>query len=69
MTDADRAEFATYVCQECGGVITDRHKPVMLRNGQWRNVRENTRFSRTVAFWINTLYSPFTRFRKSQKNF
>ena len=69
MTDADRAEFATYVCQECGGVITDRHKPAMLRNGQWRNVRENTRFSRTVAFWINTLYSPFTRFSEIAKEF
>jgi phage terminase large subunit GpA-like protein len=69
MSDADRAEFANYICQECGGVITDQNKPQMLRNGEWRNVRESTRFSRKVAFWINTLYSPFTRFSEIAKAF
>lgn len=69
MSAADRAEFANYLCQECGGVITDQHKPQMLRQGEWRNVRENTRFARKVAFWINTLYSPFTRFSEIAKAF
>lgn len=31
---AERAERAVYVCQKCGGIITDRHKPQMLREGQ-----------------------------------
>lgn len=69
MTYADRAEFAVYVCQECGGIITDRHKPEMLRRGEWRTVSETTQFPRKIAFWINTLYSPFVRFSEVAKAF
>ena len=69
MTYADRAEFATYVCQECDGIITDQHKPEMLRYGEWRVVSERTKFPRKVAFWINTLYSPFVRFSEIAKEF
>lgn len=69
MSYADRAEFATYVCQECGCVITDQHKPQMLRYGEWRIVRENTKYARKVGFWINTLYSPFVRFSEIAKEF
>lgn len=69
MTYADRAEFANYVCQECGCIITDRDKPEMLRYGEWRTVQENTKFPRKVAFWINTLYSPFVRFSEIAKAF
>ncbi|MBR4544924.1 MAG: phage terminase large subunit family protein [Oscillibacter sp.] len=69
MSYADRAEFAVYVCQECGAIITDQHKPRMLRYGEWRTVQENTKYSRKVAFWINTLYSPFVRFSEIAKEF
>lgn len=69
MTYADRAEFASYICQECGCVITDQHKPQMLRYGEWRTVQENTQFPRKVAFWMNTLYSPFVRFSEIAKAF
>lgn len=69
MSYADRAEFATYVCQECGCIITDQHKPQMLRYGEWRTVKENTKYARKVAFWINTLYSPFVRFSEIAKEF
>ena len=69
MTYADRAEFAVYECQNCHGIITDRHKPEMLRNGKWRTVEEKTQFPRKVAFWINTLYSPFVRFSEMVKAF
>ena len=69
MSYADRAEFAVYVCQECGAVITDRDKPRMLRYGEWRTVQENTKYSRKVAFWMNTLYSPFVRFSEIAKEF
>lgn len=58
----DRAEMATYVCQECGCIITDQDKPAMLRAGRWEFVRKDCKSPRSVAFWINTLYSPFTRF-------
>lgn len=62
MTITERADLAVYVCPECGGVIYDSNKDKMLRNGEWRTVRENTKGKKRVAFWINTLYSPFVRF-------
>lgn len=61
MSYADRAELAIYVCQKCGGIITDNDKHNMLRLGEWRIVRHDTKYARSVAFWINTLYSPFVR--------
>ena len=66
---ADRAEMAVYACQLCGAVITDRDKAKMLREGQWRTVRERTKTPKSVAFWINTLYSPFTRFSDIAREF
>lgn len=69
MSYADRAEFATYVCQECGCVITDNDKHNMLKLGEWRVVRHNTKYVRDVAFWINTLYSPFVRWADIAKEF
>lgn len=69
MSYADRAEFATYVCQECGCFITDQDKPDMLCKGEWRIVKEKTKFPKKVAFWMNTLYSPFVRFSEMAKEF
>lgn len=69
MSYADRAEFATYVCQKCGCVITDNDKHNMLRLGEWRTVRHSTKYVRNVAFWINTLYSPFVRWSDIAKEF
>jgi len=58
----DRAEQAYYVCQECGSILTDADKPAMLQRGEWRDVRADTVFAKKIAFWINTLYSPFVRY-------
>lgn len=69
MSYADRAEFANYVCQECAGIITDQQKAQMLRYGRWEIVRKNTKYARKVAFWLNTLYSPFVRFSEMAKEF
>ena len=69
MSVADRAEFATYVCQECGCLINDNDKHNMLKLGEWRTVRHNTKYVRNVAFWINTLYSPFVRWSDIAKEF
>lgn len=69
MSYADRAELAFYVCQECGGVITDAHKGQMLRYGKWQTVETHTNYVRKVAFWMNTLYSPFVRFSEIAKEF
>ncbi|MCR4654735.1 MAG: phage terminase large subunit family protein [Lachnospiraceae bacterium] len=69
MSYADRAEFAVYVCQKCGGVITDNDKHNILPLGEWRIVRHDTKYIRKVAFWINTLYSPFVRWAEIAKEF
>lgn len=69
MSYIDRAEFATYVCQECGCIITDVDKNNMIRHGEWRIVRHNTKYVRSVVFWINTLYSPFVRWADIVKEF
>lgn len=69
LTVSDRADQAVYVCQECGGIITDQHKDQMLRLGEWRPVRESNTSKKKVGFWINTLYSPFVRFSEVAKEF
>ena len=58
----ERAEMASYVCQKCSCVITDQHKGKMLEAGRWEYVRKSAEHPKSVAYWINTLYSPFTRF-------
>uniref|UniRef100_A0AAU8B762 Terminase n=1 Tax=Dulem virus 34 TaxID=3145752 RepID=A0AAU8B762_9CAUD len=67
--NAERAEMASYVCQACGCVITDQDKGKMLEAGRWEFVRKNTEHPKSVAFWINTLYSPFTRFSEIAREF
>jgi len=69
MSEVDRAEFAHYVCQECGCIITDQHKIQMLRLGKWEAVEQRTKFPRKVAYWMNTLYSPFVTFGAIAKEF
>ena len=69
MSYADRAERARYVCQECGAIITDSQKYIMLQQGSWEIVERKTQFARKVVFWLNTLYSPFVRFAEVAKEF
>lgn len=69
MSIADRAEFAHYVCQECGCIINDQDKQQAVRDGHWEVVNQKTRYVKKVAYWINTLYSPFVRFSEIAKEF
>ena len=64
-----RARRARYVCQECGCILTDRDKPAMLRAGRWQFIRRDSETPRSVAFWMNTLYSPFTTFEEVVREF
>lgn len=66
---ADRAEKTVYACQECGAIITDHDKGKMLREGRWQVVRQRNAAPKSVAFWLNTLYSPFTRFSDIAREF
>jgi len=69
MSYVERAELATYVCQECGCMISDNDKHQMLAKGEWREVRRMTDNATKVAFWMNTLYSPFVRWADIAKEF
>ena len=69
LSDADRAEFAFYICQECGCAITDQQKQQAVKRGHWETVAQRTQFVKRVCFWINTLYSPFVRFAEIAAKF
>ena len=60
----ERSGRACYACQACGGIVTDRERAAMVQNGRWQFVRKNTSSPQSVAYWISTLYSPFTSFVK-----
>lgn len=66
-SNAERADGAVYVCQACGAMITDGEKHRMLQSGEWRCVRGSRERASSVAFWLNTLYSPFVRFSQIAK--
>lgn len=51
---------AYYECEQCRGIITDGHKPGMLRAGKW--ISEKKTGTRKTAFHLNALYSPWVRF-------
>ena len=48
----ERAELASYVCQNCGAVIEERDKQSMLRRGEWRPIKQRTARPKSVAFWM-----------------
>jgi len=50
---------AWYICQECGGCIEEKHRMLMIRTAQWFTVTENRKRREKIAYWMNTLYSPF----------
>jgi len=52
-----------YECKHCNKVIRERHKPEMLRNGEWRTKDgEELKPNRKIAFQLSSLYSPFVSF-------
>ncbi len=65
-------DTAFYICEACGFSIEDKHKPEMLRHGEWRPVKyEKGKWSdaelpdfriRKVGYQINSLYSPWLSF-------
>lgn len=62
MAEQERADTAAYYCQKCGCAITDADKAEMLKNGEWKIVKEKHKVHRKIGFWLNVLYSPFIRF-------
>lgn len=61
-----RTDKAYYVCEHCGGEITDADKLSMLPKGKW--IAEK-KFMGHASFHINELYSPFRTFSDVAESF
>ncbi len=59
-------ETARYICEHCGGEIHDKHKPAMLRAGEWRAEKP---FRGHASFHLNELYSPWRTFADVVQSF
>lgn len=55
---------AYYECESCKGRIDDRHKPQMLKQGKWKALNTVQGKAASVAFHINSIYSPWLTFGK-----
>lgn len=55
-------DLAWYECEHCQGIIEDRHKQQMLRLGKWSAENQSTGRIRSVAYHVNSIYSPFVTF-------
>ena len=63
----EQPEKAHYVCDQCGGVITDAHKHRMLQAGDWIAGRPEVKGH--AGFHLNELYSPWRTFGDVAKAF
>ena len=60
---AEMARYATYYeCMRCKEHIDDRHKMQMLRQGEWRRINEGDGKAQSVAYHLNSIYSPWVTF-------
>lgn len=55
--DKGQPSTARYYCEECGAEIEERHKAMMLPNGEWRPTAE-CEDKRATGFHLSALYSP-----------
>lgn len=53
---------AYYECNACAGRIDDRHKPQMLRHGVWLAQEQPKGRVHSVAYHLNSFYSPWLTF-------
>ncbi len=61
-----KPQEAVMVCTKCGGVIEDKHKPKMIKNGKW--VAELPG-GKIAGFHLNELYSPWRTFADVAEDF
>jgi phage terminase large subunit GpA-like protein len=61
--DPDKAQ---YRCEHCGQMIGEHQKSWMLKHGEWRAARPD---SAIAGFWINSLYSPWRKWRDLARKF
>jgi phage terminase large subunit GpA-like protein len=55
-------DIAWYECEKCKGVIEDKHKPQMLKFGEWRAENEFMGRIRSLGYHLNSIYSPWLTF-------
>lgn len=55
----DLTEQAAYRCPECGEVIREEEKHVLLNRGEWRPTAAGPTAGKVRGFAVNTLYSPW----------
>ena len=58
-----------YECCSCGGYITDQYKPEMMEKGRWVALNEIKGKPKSVAFKLNSLYSPWVTFGQMAAEF
>lgn len=51
-----KPQEAMYACEECGALIEEHHKTLMLEKGQWVASAEGD--GRTIGYHLSSLYSP-----------
>lgn len=51
-------ETARYVCEHCDEEIDERHKTVMLEQGEWKPTAPEKVSEKKVGYHLNSLYSP-----------
>jgi len=66
-TPEEAYNTAWYECIACKGVINDAHKVQMVRNGEWRPIKDAGR--KRTAFHLNTIYSPWITFGDVARKF
>ena len=59
-------EQARYRCEHCSQMIAEHQKAAMLKHGEWRAARPERGIS---GFWINSLYSPWRKWRDLARKF
>src|SRR5581483_932541 len=59
-------EKAQYRCEHCSRMIGEHQKAWILTHGEWRAAHPEQEI---VGFWINSLYSPWRKWRELAKKF
>jgi phage terminase large subunit GpA-like protein len=62
-------DAAWYECCHCKEKIHDGHKQAMLRLGEWKVENKTVGRIRSVAYHLNSIYSPFVTFGQVAKEF
>jgi phage terminase large subunit GpA-like protein len=65
-TDEHLPETAYYVCEHCGGILTDGDRLQMLQRGEWRAKKP---FRGHASYHLNELYSTFSSLESIVRSF